>query len=85
MAERIAEAGGDGPVRPTAVYASPLERTTETAKPIARRLGLRVRSERGLLECDFGSWTGARLPRWPRKPEWQQVQRWPERVPLPRR
>ena len=51
-----------------AVYASPLERTTETARPIARRLGLRVRTDRGLLECDFGEWTGARLSALAKKP-----------------
>ncbi len=83
VAERIAEASGDGPGGPKAVYASPLERTTETARPIARRLGLRVRSERGLLECDFGSWTGARLSTLARRPEWQQVQRWPSGFRFP--
>ena len=44
-----------------AVYASPLERTKETAAPIAKARGPRVRTDRGLLECDFGSWTGAQL------------------------
>ena len=54
---------------PVAVYASPLERTAETAKPIARKLGLRVRTERGLLECDFGAVDRrASSPRWPRSP-----------------
>ncbi|HEV3282229.1 MAG TPA: histidine phosphatase family protein [Acidimicrobiales bacterium] len=83
VAGRIAEAGGSGPGWPTAVYASPLERTTETARPIARRLGLRVRSERGLIECDFGSWTGSRLGALARKPEWQEVQRWPSGFRFP--
>src|SRR5438552_3254863 len=41
-----------------AVYASPLERTRETAAPIAKRLGHKVVTDRGLLECDFGAWTG---------------------------
>jgi broad specificity phosphatase PhoE len=59
---------------PAAVYASPLERTMETAKPIASRLGLRVRTERGLLECDYGSWTGAQLSRLRRRREWRTVQ-----------
>src|SRR5215510_7678565 len=36
-----------------AVYASPLERTRETAAPIAGARGLKVQTERGLLECDF--------------------------------
>jgi len=44
-----------------AVYASPLERARETASPIAKRLGLRVKIERGLLECEFGEWTGKEL------------------------
>ncbi len=68
---------------PVAVYASPLERTTETARPIARRLGLRVRSERGLLECDFGAWTGARLADLAKKPEWTTVQRNPSGFRFP--
>jgi probable phosphoglycerate mutase len=83
VAERIAATDGSGPGRPTAVYASPLERTTETARPIAKQLGLRVRTERGLLECDFGSWTGARLSALAKKPEWQEVQRWPSGFRFP--
>ncbi len=83
VADRIADAGPSGPFRPAAVYASPLERTTETARPIARRLGLRVRSERGLIECDFGSWTGARLSALVKKPEWQEVQRGPSGFRFP--
>jgi broad specificity phosphatase PhoE len=58
---------------PVAVYASPLERAVETAKPIAARLGLRVRVDRGLLECDFGSWTGQRLGTLRRRREWKTV------------
>src|SRR4051812_18792344 len=54
VAERIAAENG----KIGAVYASPLERTKETAAPIAKRLGLKVRAERDLLECDFGEWTG---------------------------
>jgi probable phosphomutase (TIGR03848 family) len=68
---------------PVAVYASPLERTQETAKPIAKRLGLRVRTERGLLECDFGAWTGAKLSDLAKKPEWATVQRNPSGFRFP--
>ncbi|MGA2521976.1 MAG: histidine phosphatase family protein [Acidimicrobiales bacterium] len=73
QAERTAEriAAIDRP--PVAVYASPLERAVETARPIARRLGLRVRIERGLLECDFGAWTGAKLSTLRRRREWSSV------------
>ena len=68
---------------PVAVYASPLERTSETARPIARALGLRVRSDRGLLECDFGEWTGKKLADLAKKPEWTTVQRNPSGFRFP--
>ena len=83
VADRIAALGDSKGRAPVAVYASPLERTTETARPIARKLGLRVRSDRGLLECDFGEWTGAQLKSLAKKPEWNQVQRWPSGFRFP--
>jgi len=60
-----------------AIYASPLERAQETAAPIARRLDLPVKTEPGLLECDFGTWTGADLKTLAKLPAWTTVQRWP--------
>jgi probable phosphomutase (TIGR03848 family) len=83
VAERIAAIAASGPGRPVAVYASPLERTAETAKPIARALGLRVRTERGLIECDFGQWTGAELKDLSKLPEWNEVQRCPSGFRFP--
>jgi probable phosphomutase (TIGR03848 family) len=59
---------------PVAVYASPLERAAETARPIAQALGLRVRIDKGLLECDFGDWTGKSLRVLARRREWRTVQ-----------
>ena len=66
-----------------AVYASPLERTRETAAPIGRATGLRVQRDRGLLECDFGEWTGAKLSDLRKKPEWTTVQRYPSGFRFP--
>ena len=66
-----------------AVYASPLERTQETAAPIAALLGLSTTTEAGLLECDFGSWTGAELKQLMKKPEWATVQRYPSGFRFP--
>jgi probable phosphoglycerate mutase len=66
-----------------AVYASPLERTRETAAPIGRALGLRVRPEPGLLECDFGDWTGRELKELFKLPEWTTVQRYPSGFRFP--
>ena len=66
-----------------AVYASPLERAKETAEPIARRLGLKVTVERGLVECDFGEWTGGELKALRKLPEWRGVQSWPSGFRFP--
>jgi probable phosphoglycerate mutase len=66
-----------------AVYSSPLERARETAAPIATARGLRVRREPGLVECDFGEWTGAKLRDLMRKPEWGTVQRYPSGFRFP--
>lgn len=67
----------------SAVYASPLERTRETAAPIAAATGHRVVADKGLLECDFGEWTGASLRRLMKKPEWSTVQRTPSSFRFP--
>lgn len=66
-----------------AVYASPLERTRETAAPIGRARGLRVKLDRGLLECDFGEWTGRALKDLGKLPEWSTVQRYPSGFRFP--
>lgn len=69
--------------RVDAVYASPLERTRETAAPIAKARGLKVQVERGLLECDFGEWTGSQLKDLMKLPAWRTVQRYPSGFRFP--
>jgi probable phosphomutase (TIGR03848 family) len=66
-----------------AIYSSPLERAKETAAPIAATRGLKTRTERGLLECDFGDWTGAELKALMKLPEWKAVQRFPSGFRFP--
>ncbi len=66
-----------------AVYTSPLERAKETAAPIAKARGLRTKVNRGLLECDFGAWTGKQLKDLFKLPEWQTVQRAPSTFRFP--
>ena len=82
VAQRIATLQSDKR-KVSAVYASPLERTRETAAPIAKALGLRVRSNQGLMEADFGEWTGAELKRLYKLPEWRTVQRNPSGFRFP--
>ncbi len=85
QAEAVARwmVGPDGPGRVVAVYASPMERTRETAAPTARALGLRVRTAAGLNECDFGAWTGRRLRDLMRLKAWATVQRQPSAFRFP--
>lgn len=66
-----------------ALYTSPLERTRETAAPIARERKLKARTHRGLLECDYGEWTGAELKALRRLPEWKVVQQHPSGFRFP--
>ena len=78
VAERIAELP-----RVDAIYASPLERARETAAPIAKALKQRVKIDKGLLECDFGDWTGAELGKLMKLPEWSTVQKAPSTFRFP--
>ncbi|MCU1359690.1 MAG: hypothetical protein JWN99_979 [Ilumatobacteraceae bacterium] len=66
-----------------AIYASPLERARETAAPIAAGRGMKVQIDKGLLECDFGEWTGAELKKLMKLPEWGTVQRAPSTFTFP--
>lgn len=81
-AKRVAERIGEMK-KVAAIYASPLERTRETAAPIAKALGLDVVTHKGLLECDFGGWTGASLSSLMKKKEWTTVQRAPSSFRFP--
>jgi probable phosphoglycerate mutase len=67
----------------TAVYASPLERTRETAAPIAAALGLDVVVDDGLVELDVGEWTGIELAAARKRAEWSTIQRYPSGFTFP--
>jgi broad specificity phosphatase PhoE len=60
-----------------------LERTSETAEPTAARLGLSVNHDDGLVECDFGEWTGAALADLAALPQWRTVQHTPSSFRFP--
>ena len=66
-----------------AVYASPLERTQETAKVVARPHGLRVRTRKAIGEVDYGEWTDKPLGQLRRRKDWQIVQQTPSRMTFP--
>jgi probable phosphomutase (TIGR03848 family) len=68
-----------------AVVSSPLERCRETGREIVRRQdpSPRVSSERGLVECDYGSWTGRELKTLAKEPMWRTVQSHPSAAVFP--
>lgn len=66
-----------------AVYASPLERTQDTAEIIADLVGQEVRTREGLGETDYGDWTDRPLAELRKEPLWKVIQSSPSRVTFP--
>lgn len=66
-----------------AVYSSPLERTVETAEPIAAAHDLPVLTREGLGEIRYGKWEGRTLKSLARAKLWAHVQRTPSLVRFP--
>jgi probable phosphoglycerate mutase len=56
-----------------ALYSSPLERALETAKPLARARDLTVQADSGLLEVDYGAFTGKSLKQLQRTDQWKRL------------
>ena len=79
VAERIAALGD----RVRFVVSSNIERTEQTAAPIASALGLEVAKDDRLLEADFGDWTNQKLDDLRKLPEWPAVQNHPSTFRFP--
>ncbi|MEZ0233921.1 MAG: histidine phosphatase family protein [Actinomycetota bacterium] len=71
------------PLRPTAIYSSPLERCVETVQPLAAACRLTVVERDDLIEMHAGSWTGKPLARLRRTKSWGDVQQRPEAFRFP--
>ena len=67
----------------TAIYSSPLERAVETAQPLAKARGLRIRRVADLGEVNFGDWKGQTLKVLSGKKEWRIVQAAPSAFQFP--
>jgi probable phosphoglycerate mutase len=66
-----------------AVYASPIDRTRQTAEHIAVHHDLTVRTLDGVIEADYGEWTGGELADLAKTDLWKTVQRSPSRARFP--
>jgi probable phosphomutase (TIGR03848 family) len=68
-----------------AVVTSPLERCRETAREIGAAVAEKPRAttDRGLLECDYGDWTGRELKTLAKEQLWRTVQAHPSAATFP--
>lgn len=81
QAEAAAERLAKVPLK--AVYASPITRTLETAEPIAKTQGLRVRRRPGIGEVHYGKWTNRPFGALTKTKLWQIVQMYPSGARFP--
>ncbi len=66
-----------------AIYASPIERTTQTAQRIAALHNLDVVPLEGVIEAEYGDWTGGKIADLAKTDEWRVVQVAPSRARFP--
>ena len=68
-----------------AVVSSPLERCRQTAREIlrAQSAALRIATDRGITECDYGEWQGRPLKELARERLWATVQSQPSAAVFP--
>ncbi|MDP2659163.1 MAG: MSMEG_4193 family putative phosphomutase [Dehalococcoidia bacterium] len=77
LVERLA------PIPFNAIYSSPLERTMETASPLAVARGIEVITTADLGEVRYGDWQGESLSRLVKKKEWSVVRFAPSAMRFP--
>ncbi len=65
------------------LYASPLERTQETAQAIARHHTLEIQTRPGLIEVDYGEWMGEPVKKLAKTKAWPVIQFYPSGAGFP--
>ena len=81
QAETLAQRLASLPIE--AIYASPLERTVETAEAIAIPHGLSVQLRENLGELRIGEWTGQAIEDLAKTEEWLAIQFYPSGADIP--
>jgi probable phosphomutase (TIGR03848 family) len=81
QAEAVAARLADLPLK--AIYSSPIDRTMETARPIAAAHRLRIVAAPELGEVEFGAWTNRSFKALRRTKLWGVVQRFPSGARFP--
>jgi probable phosphoglycerate mutase len=75
QAENLAQLLAGVPL--AAIYSSPLERTMETATPVAQAHSLAIEVREGLGETRYGDWTGRALEELKEEKLWPVIQVYP--------
>ncbi|HAR42829.1 MAG TPA: phosphoglycerate mutase [Bdellovibrionales bacterium] len=66
-----------------AIYSSPLERTRETAGPLARARNLPIQISEAFTEVDYGDWTGRSIEELIAVPEWRNFHGFRSSIQIP--
>ena len=67
----------------SACYASPIERTVQTAEIVSKPHGLDVARDASFIEADYGAWTDVPLAELRKDPLWPVIQHNPSRAVFP--
>jgi probable phosphoglycerate mutase len=81
QAEQLTQALATMPIK--AIFSSPLERTLETARPLAQRLRMPIHIERAFIEVNYGDLQGKTFKQIQRLKVWKQVHQAPSQVTFP--
>jgi probable phosphomutase (TIGR03848 family) len=81
QAEKVADCLKHLPIK--AIYSSPLERTWETAGPLAKALNLEIIPRQDLSEVDYGEWQGKTFDWLSQQSDWKTLHATPSLVRFP--
>lgn len=82
QAEALGKRLADAPIKH--LYASPLERTMETAEAIRQHHPqLEIKHQEGIGEVRYGDWEGQEISKLAQRKMWQVVQEYPSRAYFP--
>jgi len=65
------------------IYSSPLPRCMQTVEPLAKKLKIDIQISEGLIEMEYGDWSGKKLSSLSRKKLWGTIQSRPSLVRFP--
>jgi len=65
------------------IYSSPMPRCLETLRPLAGKSKLKIEKDDGLIEMEYGDWSGKKLLALSRKKMWSEIQARPSLVRFP--